>query len=688
MGRRSKSTAKTGDGALYKQQASASQKKKKEGYNITTDDDANDGMYDKVDRYHNHLEQDEIQFDEPEHAKEEEEKEAVFDLGLGASSDEEDDDDDDDDSGEDPIASDASGSASEEDNAASSEEEDTDDEQITTLKSELQNTNSNSDILNWGSKKRDYYMADTANRQQDGKSGGGGKDGGGKGDDSDSDAEMEEEAGREIQKARYATMDEDDFLPDGVVAALPKTKASPAVTAAVPSPNPKHSVNRSREETMEQLERDNPEFLPLVQHFSKVGVQELTERLLIVSKQLSDWKQAQTVGTSTNGLRYLYQKKMVCLSTTLNLIMYLLLKMEADEQYRKQLHDTNTQFNDDDDAATNHTIAYDSLSFNVRSHPVITRLNELNDVASKLKQEVEERCGLSEQLNSLVQASALMEGGDLSEDETDEDDDDDSKNVTDSGEFASEEDVPNTHSRRDAAVIETTEVDEYVPPHNIRHEARFAVRADDIDHTNGKQAPRVPTSDDFGDEDGPADRTAATNLSATMNRISQKGKERTKARVKKSEDEKEGPTLQFQRGLDMMDEMLGPPSDEDGDEEDADEDQPDDDFYTAAKRRSEKKKAERHEAYAVAPKFPRFEGTVEGERAVGYQIMKNRGLVPHQKKANKNPRVRKREQYRKAVIRRKGAVRDIRTGEAVTYGGEDTGIKTGISRSRKLGKLS
>ena len=73
-----------------------------------------------------------------------------------------------------------------------------------------------------------------------------------------------------------------------------------------------------------------------------------------------------------------------------------------------------------------------------------------------------------------------------------------------------------------------------------------------------------------------------------------------------------------------------------------------------------------------------------GERAVGYQIMKNRGLVPHQKKANKNPRVRKREQYRKAVIRRKGAVRDIRTGEAVTYGGEDTGIKTGISCSHKL----
>ena len=132
-------------------------------------------------------------------------------------------------------------------------------------------------------------MADTANRQQDGKSG--------NDDDSDSDAEMEEEAGREIQKARYATMDEDDFLPDGVAAppSLPSKTTTKTKTSQSPATTSKRSVKRSltREETMEQLERDNPEFLPLVQHFSRVGVQELTERLLIVSKQLSDWKQAQ-----------------------------------------------------------------------------------------------------------------------------------------------------------------------------------------------------------------------------------------------------------------------------------------------------------------------------------------------------------------------------------------------------------
>ena len=86
-----------------------------------------------------------------------------------------------------------------------------------------------------------------------------------------------------------------------------------------------------------------------------------------------------------------------------------------------------------------------------------------------------------------------------------------------------------------------------------------------------------------------------------------------------------------------------------------------------------------------SPKFPRVDEEIEGERPVGRTIMKNRGLKPHRPKLNRNPRVKKREQYRKALIRRKGAVRDIRTGEGHKYGGEETGIKSGLTRSRKLG---
>jgi U3 small nucleolar RNA-associated protein 3 len=77
--------------------------------------------------------------------------------------------------------------------------------------------------------------------------------------------------------------------------------------------------------------------------------------------------------------------------------------------------------------------------------------------------------------------------------------------------------------------------------------------------------------------------------------------------------------------------------------------------------------------------------SLPGERAISKTIMKNRGLVAHKSKLNRNPRVKKREQYRKALVRRKGQVREVRTDEGHKYGGEETGIKSGLSRSRKLG---
>lgn len=46
----------------------------------------------------------------------------------------------------------------------------------------------------------------------------------------------------------------------------------------------------------------------------------------------------------------------------------------------------------------------------------------------------------------------------------------------------------------------------------------------------------------------------------------------------------------------------------------------------------------------------------EGKRAITYQIAKNKGLMPHRKKEQRNPRVKHRNKYRKAKIRRKGAV--------------------------------
>ncbi len=74
----------------------------------------------------------------------------------------------------------------------------------------------------------------------------------------------------------------------------------------------------------------------------------------------------------------------------------------------------------------------------------------------------------------------------------------------------------------------------------------------------------------------------------------------------------------------------------------------------------------------------------ESKRAVSYEIMANRGLRPHRKKSNRNPRVKKREAYDKAVLKRKSQVRDIVQGSTMSYSGEMTGIKANLSRSRRF----
>lgn len=74
---------------------------------------------------------------------------------------------------------------------------------------------------------------------------------------------------------------------------------------------------------------------------------------------------------------------------------------------------------------------------------------------------------------------------------------------------------------------------------------------------------------------------------------------------------------------------------------------------------------------------------VDGRRGITYQIAKNKGLTPHRKKEQRNPRVKHRGKYRKALIRRRGAVRTPRT-EITRYGGEISGIKSTTSRSVKF----
>lgn len=76
------------------------------------------------------------------------------------------------------------------------------------------------------------------------------------------------------------------------------------------------------------------------------------------------------------------------------------------------------------------------------------------------------------------------------------------------------------------------------------------------------------------------------------------------------------------------------------------------------------------------------EQTLE-KRAITYQMAKNKGLTPKRKKEQRNPRVKHRNKFRQAKIRRKGAVREVRK-ELARYGGEISGIKANVSKSIKI----
>uniref|UniRef100_A0A673GTM4 Something about silencing protein 10-like n=1 Tax=Sinocyclocheilus rhinocerous TaxID=307959 RepID=A0A673GTM4_9TELE len=73
----------------------------------------------------------------------------------------------------------------------------------------------------------------------------------------------------------------------------------------------------------------------------------------------------------------------------------------------------------------------------------------------------------------------------------------------------------------------------------------------------------------------------------------------------------------------------------------------------------------------------------DAKRGITYQMSKNKGLTPKRKKTDRNPRVKHREKFRRAQIRRKGQVREVRR-EETRYSGEWSGIRAGVKRSIKL----
>eukprot|EP00891_Asterochloris_glomerata_P005440 jgi/Astpho2/5440/Aster-07389 len=110
-----------------------------------------------------------------------------------------------------------------------------------------------------------------------------------------------------------------------------------------------------------------------------------------------------------------------------------------------------------------------------------------------------------------------------------------------------------------------------------------------------------------------------------------------------------------------------------------------DDTYAAAKQASQAKKQAKQQTYSAKPmRAPKADPTTQEARGITKDIVKNRGLTPHRSKANKNPRKKHRNKFEKALVRRKGQVQEARAGTAGGYGGEQTGIKSNVTRGVKF----
>jgi len=328
-------------------------------------------------------------------------------------------------------------------------------------------------------------------------------------------------------------------------------------------------------------------------------------------------------------------------------------------------------------------------------HPIMSKLNYCDEQSKKLRDRVEEPLQLEGQLKAIVKATALMDGGELSDDEFDDDEHINRDETFDEGN-TSEGDVSESRGDVDDESIASSRDDSSSEDEKVlENEARFAIRPEDVSITHDpkkRKSSKIGTSNiEFGDDDldGDGAARARKGLSATMNSLAQREQTRAKraSRVgsEHTDEVKKRESGNLEDAFAMMDEMIGPMSEEEEGAIDNELDSEDDnDFYSAIKKNKRVKKEAKQSMYTVAPKYPRLEEFADGERAISKKIQKNRGLVAHKPKINRNPRVKKREQYRKALIRRKGTVRDVRTGETDAYGGEATGIKSSISRSRKI----
>jgi hypothetical protein len=233
--------------------------------NVSTDHSSDpveeeDPMYDSVDRFHQN--RDFIQFDNDDDDDSSDDglgkEEAVMELGGDEEANEDENDDDSDSDIHNEKEEQFEGESEEEEEILPSSSDDDDDD-----------NDESEDVRDWGRKKSAYYHGDTADLEI-------GQD--------EEDAFIEEEAAKEVQAARYKQMSEDDFI-------LSDTEHDDDDNNKIQSDHDltvsANLLKLSTKERKKLLEKQHPELLPLISHFSEI-VQELQSKTWVATHALFD----------------------------------------------------------------------------------------------------------------------------------------------------------------------------------------------------------------------------------------------------------------------------------------------------------------------------------------------------------------------------------------------------------------
>ncbi|CAM6027584.1 unnamed protein product [Sphagnum balticum] len=409
----------------------------------------------------------------------------------------------------------------------------------------------------------------------------------------------------------------------------------------------------SKEEQMELLMSDAPELVALVTEL-RDGLHELHTKIQPVMDKVKDGLQA-----TKEGMNYLEVKHVLLLSYCQSIIFYLLMKAEARS---------------------------------VRDHPVIARLVELKMLLQKLSpidkklQHQLERLLKDVQTPAAPHSAVQVNESNLSSATLKLDQD------TEVIVGAESQKMLQERARLDARAQKNAKLVVHVPVSNAGHKKVKQLKRP----RNGLKDILDDLGDDVGDMEGLV--LSKPNLISAVGRprtlsqaIAEAGRPSKKPKAVSGDadlpvredlgERRRNYEIQQAAKASVTNDTDDSDGKAEGNGQDEDNDPEEDDFYMQAKQLKEAKQAAKAAKYSRTLLSPVEEIDADGKRQITYQMEKNRGLTPYRKKATKNPRKKYKLKHEKAVIRRKGQVREVRRPTSASYGGESTGIRTNLSRS-------